>query len=205
MVFRKKDIFFKTLEQMADVITEAVDRFATAVNADLSDVTAFTKEMKEFEHQGDRFTHVILTELNKTFITPIEREDIMDLIKKLDDVLDGIEACASRFDMYQITKTDPIIRKFGDVLRRSSLEIKAAVYLLTQKKLLAIQPHCVKLNELENEGDELLRQGVKQLFHNVTDPIELIKYKEVYERLEETTDSCEDVANTLQSIIMRNS
>lgn len=204
-MFRKKDIFFKTLEQMADVITEAVDRFATAVNADLSDVTAFTKEMKEFEHQGDRFTHVILTELNKTFITPIEREDIMDLIKKLDDVLDGIEACASRFDMYQITKTDPIIRKFGDVLRRSSLEIKAAVYLLTQKKLLAIQPHCVKLNELENEGDELLRQGVKQLFHNVTDPIELIKYKEVYERLEETTDSCEDVANTLQSIIMRNS
>ncbi|KIL37387.1 hypothetical protein SD71_01590 [Cohnella kolymensis] len=204
-MFRKKDIFFKTLEQMADVITEAVDRFATAVNADLPDVAAFTKEMKEFEHQGDRFTHVILTELNKTFITPIEREDIMDLIKKLDDVLDGIEACASRFDMYQLTKTDPIIRKFGDVLRRSAIEIKSAVYLLTQKKLLAIQPHCVKLNELENEGDDLLRQGIKSLFQNVKDPIELIKYKEVYERLEETTDSCEDVANTLQSIIMRNS
>lgn len=204
-MFRKKDIFFKTLEQMADVITEAVDRFATAVNADLPDVTAFTKEMKEFEHQGDRYTHVILTELNKTFITPIEREDIMDLIKKLDDVLDGIEACASRFDMYQLTKTDPIIRKFGDVLRRSTIEIKAAVYLLTQKKLLAIQPHCVKLNELENEGDDLLRQGIKSLFQHVKDPIELIKYKEVYERLEETTDSCEDVANTLQSIIMRNS
>lgn len=204
-MFRKKDIFFKTLEQMADVITDAVERFATAVNADLPDVAVFTKEMKEFEHQGDRYTHVILTELNKTFITPIEREDIMDLIKKLDDVLDGIEACASRFDMYQISKTDPIIRKFGDVLRRSSLEIKTAVYLLTQKKLLAIQPHCVKLNELENEGDDLLRQGIKSLFQNLTDPIELIKYKEVYERLEETTDSCEDVANTLQSIIMRNS
>ncbi|MFC5470849.1 DUF47 domain-containing protein [Cohnella suwonensis] len=204
-MFRKKDIFFKTLEEMADIILQTVDRFATAVNGDLPDATAFAKEMKEFEHKGDKCTHIILTELNKTFITPIEREDIMELIKKLDDVLDGIEACASRFEMYQITKSDPFIRKFGDCLRRSALEIKSAIYLLTQKKLLAIQPHCVTLNELENEGDELMRQGIKHLFQNVKDPIELIKHKEIYERLEQTTDSCEDVANTLQSIIMRNS
>lgn len=204
-MFRKKDIFFKTLEEMADVIFETVDRFANAVNGDLPDVAAFAKEMKEFEHKGDKFTHIILTELNKTFITPIEREDIMELIKKLDDVLDGIEASASRFEMYQITKADPFIRKFGICLRHSAQEIKSAIYLLTQKKLLAMQPHCVKLNELENEGDDLMRQGIKHLFQNVKDPIELIKYKELYERLEETTDSCEDVANTLQSIIMRNS
>jgi predicted phosphate transport protein (TIGR00153 family) len=204
-VFRKKDIFFKTLEDMADIIYETVDRFANAVHGDLPDVTAFAKEMKEYEHKGDKYTHIILTELNKTFITPIEREDIMELIKKLDDVLDGIEACASRFEMYQISKSDPFIRKFGDCLRRSAQEIKSAIYLLTQKKLLAIQPHCVKINELENEGDDLMRQGIKHLFQNVKDPIELIKHKEIYERLEQTTDSCEDVANTLQSIIMRNS
>lgn len=204
-VFRKKDVFFKTLEEMADVIMEAVDRFANVVNGDLPDVAEFAKEMKEFEHRGDRHTHTILTELNKTFITPIEREDIMELIKKLDDVLDGVEACASRFDMYQITRTDVYIRKFGDCLRRSAAEIKKAIYLLTQKKLLALQEPCVKLNELENEGDELMRQGIKHLFQNVKDPIELLKYKEIYECLEQTTDSCEDVANTLQTVIMRNS
>ncbi|MGG1311598.1 MULTISPECIES: DUF47 domain-containing protein [Cohnella] len=204
-MFRKKDIFFKTLEEMADLIVETVDRFATAVDGDLPDTAAFAKQMKEFEHRGDTFAHLILTELNKTFITPIEREDIMALTKMLDDVLDGIEASASRFDMYQISKADPYIRKFGDCLRRSGLEIKSAIYLLTQKKLLAMQTHCVMLNELENEGDELMRQGIKNLFINVKDPIELIKYKEIYERLEETTDACEDVANILQSIIMRNS
>ncbi|QMV41331.1 DUF47 domain-containing protein [Cohnella cholangitidis] len=205
MFRKKKDIFFMTLEEMSDIIFQTVDHFATAVNGDLPDVSAFAKEMKEFEHKGDKCTHIILTELNKTFITPIEREDIMELIKKLDDVLDGIEACASRFEMYQITKADPYIRKFGECLRQSSQEIKSAIYLLTQKKLLAMQPHLVKINELENEGDDLMRQGIKHLFQNVKDPIELIKHKEIYERLEETTDSCEDVANTLQSIIMRNS
>lgn len=190
---------------MADLIVETVDRFAAAVDGDLPDTAAFAKEMKEYEHRGDNFAHLILTELNKTFITPIEREDIMALTKMLDDVLDGIEASASRFDMYQISKADPYIRKFGDCLRRSGLEIKSAIYLLTQKKLLAMQTHCVTLNELENEGDELMRQGIKNLFVNVKDPIELIKHKEIYERLEETTDACEDVANILQSIIMRNS
>ncbi|XID90482.1 DUF47 domain-containing protein [Paenibacillaceae bacterium WGS1546] len=204
-MFRKKDIFFRTLEEMADIIVETVDRFVDAVNADLPDVAAFARDMKEFEHKGDKCTHIIITELNKTFITPIEREDIMELIKKLDDVLDGIEACASRFEMYRISSADPFIRNFGDCLKRSAHEIKSAIYLLSQKKLLAIEPHCVKLNELENEGDDLMRQGVKHLFSNVTDPIELIKRKEIYERLEQTTDSCEDVANTLQSIIMRNS
>lgn len=205
-MFRKKDIFFKTLEEMADLIQETVERFSATISAgELSDVPAFAKEMKEFEHRGDGLAHVIFSELNKTFITPIEREDIMALTKLLDDVLDGIEACVSRFDMYHITKPDAYIRKFGDVLRRSALEIKSAIYLLTQKKLLAIQTHCVKLNELENEGDDLMREGIKRLFQEVKDPIELIKFKDMYERLEDTTDSCEDVANILQSIIMRNS
>ena len=190
---------------MADVIVEATDRFAAAVEGELPDLAEFTKEMKEFEHRGDEYTHTIITELNKTFITPIERDDIMELSKRLDDVLDGIEACVSRFDMYAIGKSDAAIRKFADCLRRSAIEIKSAIYLLTQNKLLAMQPHCVNLHQLENEGDALMRQCVKYLFQNVKDPIELLKYKELYERLEETTDSCEHVANTLQSIIMRNS
>lgn len=204
-MFRKKDIFFKVLLQMADLVDTAASYFADAVQKDTLQLDTFTKEMKKFEHQGDEYTHTIISELNKTFITPIEREDIMELIKRLDDVLDGIEACATRFDMYATNRTDDFIRQYGEVLRRSAQEIKSAIQLLTQKKLLAMEPHCVNLHELENEGDGLMRDSIKHLFENVKDPIELLKYKALYERLEETTDSCEDVANTLQSIIMRNS
>jgi len=204
-VFRKKDVFFKTLEALADTIVQAANHFAQQLEGDPGDLSEFARVMKGYEHDGDNHVHVILTELNRTFITPIDREDIMQLTKELDDVLDGIEACASRFYMYQVTKTDPYIRQFGDILRRSALEIQKAISLLTQKKLLAIQDSCIRLNDLEDEGDELLRQGVNELFRNVRDPIELIKFKELYERLEQTTDSCEDVANSLVSIIMRNS
>jgi Phosphate transport regulator (distant homolog of PhoU) len=203
-MFKKKDIFFKTLEDMADTLVEAIEYFAKGVQ-DLTDVTAFAKRMKELESQCDQYTHTILKELNKTFITPIEREDIMELTKSLDDVLDGIEACASRFEMYHIREKDEYITLFADILVRCSHQIKNAIYLLTQKKLLAIREPNIAINELENQADDVLRVSVTSLFANVTDPIELIKRKEIYERLEQTTDYCEDVANTLESIIMRNS
>ena len=205
MFGKKKDIFFVTLEQMADLVVKAADRFAESVSGDLPNMAEFVKEIENFEHEGDRHTNTIVTALNKTFITPIERDDILELTKALDDVLDGIDACVSRFDMYGIEQTDDYIRRFAENLRRSAAEIRAAIYLLTQKKLLAMEPHCRLLHQLENEGDNLMREGIKLLFRNERDPIKLIKYKELYQRLEETTDACEDVATCLQSIIMRNS
>jgi uncharacterized protein Yka (UPF0111/DUF47 family) len=129
----------------------------------------------------------------------------MELTTTMDDVLDGLEATASRFYMYNITEPDEYIVQFADILRQSAYEIQKAVHLLSQKKLLAIREYTIRLNDLENQGDELLRICIKNLFATVTDPIELIKRKELYERLETTTDSCEDVANMLESIIMRNS
>lgn len=204
MFKRKKDIFFTTLEEMADVMLETAEKFAEGVSA-LKDVPAFARQMKELEHKCDGFTHTILLELNKTFITPIERDDIMALTKALDDVVDGIEASVSRFEMYHVHETDEHMIQFANILVRSVKEIREGIYLLTQKKLLAIREHCIAVNELENEADELLRRIIKSLFADVKDPIELIRRKEIYERLEQTTDSCEDVANTLESIIMRNS
>ncbi|MBJ6361182.1 DUF47 domain-containing protein [Paenibacillus sp. MAHUQ-46] len=189
---------------MSDTIVEAVEYFSANV-ADLKDIPAFAKDMKEFESKCDRYVHTILTELNKTFITPIEREDIMALTTSLDDVLDGIEACASRFEMYHIQEPDEYIVLFADNLVRSAHQIKKAIYLLSEKKLLAIREPAIAINELENQADDLLRVCVKSLFASEKDPIELIKRKEIYERLEQTTDCCEDVANTLESIVMRNS
>ncbi|WP_168120344.1 DUF47 family protein [Paenibacillus sp. HB172176] len=203
-MFKKKDIFFKTLEEMADTLVEAIEYFASGVS-DLSDVSAFAKRMKELESECDQYTHTILKELNKTFITPIEREDIMELITSLDDVVDGIEACASRFEMYHLREKDEYITLFAEILVRCGHQVKSAIYLLTQKKLLPMREHCISINELENQADDLLRVGVTSLFANVKDPIELIKRKEIYERLEQTSDYCEDVANVLESIIMRNS
>ncbi|UVI30929.1 DUF47 domain-containing protein [Paenibacillus spongiae] len=203
-MFKKKDIFFTTLESMSDTMLEAVEYFAKNVS-NLKDVTQFAKDMKEYESKCDRHVHTIITELNKTFITPIERDDIMKLTTSLDDVLDGIEACASRFEMYHIQEHDEYITLFADILVRSAQQIKKAIYLLTEKKLLAIREPAIHINELENQADDLLRVCVKSLFANVKDPIELIKRKEIYERLEQTTDYCEDVANTLETIIMRNS
>ncbi|GGG02786.1 hypothetical protein GCM10010916_19850 [Paenibacillus abyssi] len=201
---KKKNIFFKTLEEMADTIVEGVEYFSYNVS-EIKDVSAFAKAMKEFESRCDRYVHTILTELNKTFITPIEREDIMGLTTSLDDVLDGIEACASRFEMYNINEADEYIVLFAENLVRCAHQIKKAIYLLSEKKLLAIREPAIAINELENQADDLLRVCVKNLFANVKDPIELIKRKEIYEMLEQTTDYCEDVADMLESIVMRNS
>lgn len=204
MRVKKKDIFFQTLENMADAIVQAADYFAEQV-PNLKDIPQFTKQMKAYENQCDDYTHTIITELNKTFITPIERDDIMDLTTTMDDVLDGLEACASRFDMYHMTEPDNYIVQFAEILRESAYEIQKAIHLLSHKKLLAIREHTIRLNDLENQGDDVLRNCIKDLFATVKDPIELIKKKEIYERLETTTDACEDVANRLESIIMRNS
>ncbi|AIQ62397.1 putative pit accessory protein [compost metagenome] len=204
MKLRKKDIFFETLENMADTIVQAADYFAQHLS-DLSDLEQFAGEMKKYESQCDTFTHTVITELNKTFITPLERDDIMALITSMDDVIDGLDSSATRFYMYNMTETDEYITQFAEILRQSAYEIQKAVHLLSQKKLLAIREHTIRLNDLENQGDEVLRHCTKALFDQVKDPIELIKRKELYERLETTTDKCEDVANMLESIIMRNS
>ena len=192
------------MENMADTIVQAADYFSQHVS-NLHDALEFANEMKRFESQCDSYTHTIITELNKTFITPIERDDIMALTTSMDDVIDGLEATASRFYMYQLGQPDEYIIQFAEILRQSSYEIQKAIHLLSEKKLLAIREYTIRLNDLENQGDELLRICIKELFAKVTDPIELIKRKEIYERLEMTTDTCEDVANMLESIIMRNS
>ncbi|WP_017814545.1 MULTISPECIES: DUF47 domain-containing protein [Paenibacillus] len=204
MRIKKKDIFFETLENMADSLVQAADYFAEQV-ASLQDIPQFTKTMKDYENQCDTYTHTIITELNKTFITPLERDDIMELTTKMDDVMDGLEACASRFEMYHLNKPDQYINAFAEILRECAYEIQKAIQLLSQKKLLPIREHSIRLNDLENQGDDIMRKCITELFATITDPIELIKRKEIYERLENTTDSCEDVANMLESIVMSNS
>lgn len=204
MFKKKKDIFFSTFEEMADTIVEAAEYFAKGVT-DLSDVKKFAATMSDYENKCDQYTHTLVNAINKVFITPIERDDIMALSTSLDDVMDGLDSVATRFMMYGVNEKDEYITRFADILVRSAHQIRSAIQLLSEKKLLTIREHNIAIHGLENEGDIVLRDGVTSLFANVKDPIELIKRKEVYERLEETTDCCEDVANTLETIVMRNS
>ena len=129
----------------------------------------------------------------------------MTLAGKLDDVIDGMEACASRFYMYDINKSDEYMVNFGEIIEASTKEILNAMELLRARKLLPIREFTIKINDLESEADEVLRTSIRRLFQTSSDAIHIIKYKEIYEILEGITDSSEDVADTLETIIMRNS
>jgi len=160
--------------------------------------------MKEYETKGDSYIHEVTVDLNNAFITPIEREDILHLAMSMDDVLDGIEATSALFEMYSITQADDFMVKFVDAIRGSAIEIDKAVDLLSTKKLLNIRDHAIKIKDYESKCDGILRQSIKHLFATEKDPIRIIQYKEIYENLEDIADYCQSVANTLETIIMKN-
>ncbi|MEH7381522.1 DUF47 domain-containing protein [Bacillus sp. JJ1533] len=201
---KKKDIFFEALTSISANVKEAADYFVQFKIKNVSDLKEFSSEMKDFERKGDDIIHGLITELNKSFITPIEREDILQLAMKMDDVLDGMEQCSARFEMYSLTDTDEYMTTYADLIHKCTIEIYHAIELLSNKKLLDMRKHGIKINDYESQCDELLRVSIKQLFQTEKDPIKIIQLKEIYEILEGISDYCEDVADTLDTIIMRN-
>jgi len=201
---QKKDVFFEKLLEIAVNLQESSKYYEEFKIQNASDLKTFAHEMKEYETKGDKFIHSLIVELNKTFITPIEREDILQLAMKMDDVLDGFEQCSARFEMYSITQADEYMVEFVAILEKAVEEILDSVKLLSNKKLLEIRVHAIKIKDYESQCDELLRTSIKQLFMNQKDPIKIIQVKEMYEMFESIADSCQDVANTLEQIIMRN-
>lgn len=201
---KKKDVFFDALTEISANVKEAADYFVQYKIKNVSDLKEFSIEMKNYEKKGDDVIHGLITELNKSFITPIEREDILQLAMKMDDVLDGMEQCAARFEMYSLTHTDEYMTTYADLIQKSTVEIYHAIELLSNKKLLDMRKHAIKINDYESQCDELLRVSIKQLFQTEKDPIKIIQLKELYEILEGISDFCEDVADTLETIIMRN-
>ncbi|ANB60721.1 DUF47 domain-containing protein [Anoxybacteroides amylolyticum] len=206
MVFssKKRDVFFDLLFTISENVKEAAQYFVEYKIQNVSDLKEFARVMKEYEKKGDSFIHELVVALNKTFITPIEREDIHQLAMKMDDVLDGLEQCSARFEMFSFTDIDDHMVKFFDNIYQSTIEIAEALKLLASKKLLDMRAHAIKIKDFETKCDEILRASIKNLFVTQKDPIKLIQYKELYEMLEEIADSCEDVANTIETIIMRN-
>ncbi|MGM9923165.1 MAG: DUF47 domain-containing protein [Bacillus sp. (in: firmicutes)] len=205
MVFKsKQDKFATLLFNIAENLKQGADYFADYKLQNISDLKVFTEKMKDYEHTGDNYVHEVIKELNKAFITPLEREDILSLAMSMDDVLDGLEHCAAMFEMYSITNAEENMLTFVDAIRNSTYEIEKAVKLLASKKLMNIREHAIKIKDYESTCDGIHRQSIKQLFAVEKDPIRLIQYKEIYENLEEIADYCQTVANTLETIIMKN-
>lgn len=200
----KQNDFFRMLSDIAKNLEESAQYFVDFKIQSEADLQEFAKVMKAYESKGDGAIHELIVALNKTFITPLEREDILELAVKMDDILDGLEACASRLELYKVTRPDDYMAQFSRHVNDAVKEVAESVGLLNKKKLMDIRPHVIKINDYESECDELLRDCIKDLFGNEANPILIIQYKELYELLEEVSDSCEDVANTLETIIMRN-
>ena len=204
MAFKKNDKFSVLLSNISANLKESANFFTEYKLKNVSDLKIFSEKMKELETKGDSYVHEVIKELNDAFITPIEREDILHLAMSMDDVLDGLEGCSALFEMYSMTSADEYMIKFVDAIQGSVHEIDKAVELLSNKKLTQIREHAIKIKDYESKCDNVLRQSIKNLFTVEKDPIRIIQYKEIYENLEDIADYCQSVANTLETIIMKN-
>src|SRR5690625_3457569 len=204
MFFRKEDQFSIHLRTISANLVESMDYFYNYKNEKNIDVKKFAEQMKAYENKGDTLVHQVIHDLNKVFITPIEREDILSLATHMDDILDGMESTAALFEIYSISSADEYMHQFVDYIQKCVIEIDDALELLSQKKLLDMRKHIIKIKDYESKCDEIRRVSMKKLFDTEKDPITLIKYKEIYEELERVSDYCEAVANVLEAVIMKN-
>ncbi len=197
----KEEAFFDLFKKAAHNMIEG-SRLLKEMMENFHDPAAQARRIKDVEHIGDGITHDIATRLNQTFITPIDREDIHDLASALDDILDAVEAVADRFVIYKITRpTDSAIR-LADILYQASVAVGCGVDRVGMSHA-HINECSVQVNSLENEADRISRDAISALFEKESDPIAVIKWKEIYETFEEGTDRCEDVANILERIVLK--
>ena len=202
-LFPREENFLPQFMRAAEILVEA----ATALDklaGDFTDVRVKVARIKHLEHEGNQVAHHIFALLSKTWITPIDREDIYALGKALDDVLDYIDAGAARLVLFRIQAPTPELKGSTELILQSTKAIQRALELLGDlKNSAAILEACVEINRLENEADSLNRMAIGRLFDAEKDPFTLMKWKEIYEVLEEATDCCEDVANVLEQIVLK--
>ena len=194
--------FFGLFERHAALTVEGAREMQRLVQGG-QNIRTRAARIKEIEHETDVITHACVERLHKTFITPFDRDDIHRLITRMDDVMDYIESAAIAVMLYELVEmTDPA-RELADVLVRSTESVAVAVSgLKNVKQSQAILDACIEVNRLENQGDEILRGALADLFREAKDPLLVLKWKEVYEALENATDRCEDVANVIEGVVL---
>lgn len=204
MLFPKGKEFFERIDQVAQNVLESAKLLEDFISNSLPSENKL-RALEDKEHEGDRLTHDTMELLNKTFITPLDREDIHKLISTLDDILDYIYGSADRMVLYKIPYVSQEFKALARVLVRTTEEVcKAALRLKDLKNPQMILAQCIEINRLENEADEAHRLAVATLFEREKDPVSIIKIKEILDHMETATDKCEDVANVIESIVIKN-
>ncbi|WP_432775116.1 DUF47 family protein [Brevibacillus gelatini] len=204
MLFAKSDALLDHLYTIAKNVYDSAIYFNNYKITSLETLKSFAEEMKVYESKGDKLIHEIIVRINKTFISAIEREDVLNLAVKLDDVLDGLEGCAARLYMYDIMEPDEAMVKFGQLIEDATQQILFAIELLQKLKLSGMKEYIIRINDLESAGDELVRNSIRKLFKSTNDPLHIMQFKEIYDVLEDVMDHCEDVANMMETVIMSN-
>jgi uncharacterized protein len=199
----REEKFFDLFEELADKIEEGGMLFRDMLaNYQLSDPKLV--QLKELEHEADIITHRTYEKMHKTFLTPLDREDIYMLVNRMDSILDMIEASAIRMSLYKVKAPTQSIIDQVKVLNEAIIKVKMIIHgLRDMKNAQMILAACVEINTLENEGDYILRTAMANLFEHEKDAIELIKWKEIFERIEEAIDVCEDVSNIVEGIVLK--
>ena len=199
----KEEKFYDLFEELINKIEEGGKVFLCMVEQYEYPLPKITK-LKELEHEADVITHRTYEKMHKSFLTPLDREDIYALVNKMDSILDMIEASAARMSLYKVKKPTKVIIDQAKILNEAISKVKLIVYAMRDmKNSKMIIDACVEINTLENEGDIVLRTAMVDLFEHEKDAIELIKWKEIFERIEEALDVCEDVSNIVEGIVLK--
>ncbi len=202
-LFPKQENFFDYFEELANKIEEGGRLFLEMTeNHDYSE--SKVAKLKEIEHEADIITHRTYEKMHTTFLTPIDREDIYALVNKMDSIMDVIEATAIRIHLYKVKKIDDQIIKQAKILNEAIIKVKEIIHAMrNMKNSKMILDGCVEINTLENAGDVVLRTIMANLFENEKDAIELVKWKDIFQLLEEGIDVCEDVSNIVEGIVLK--
>lgn len=197
--------FFQHFEAHGRKTVEGCQAFLEMVENG-RDFEARAERVKQIEHECDEITHAVVAGLHKTFITPIDRNEIYTLITRMDDIMDLVEAAADRLALYDIPQMTREVSELARCLVSSAEHVLGAVSSIRNlKRQNDILQHCIEINRLENVADGILRGALARLFREEKDPIAIIKWKEIYETLEMATDRCEDVANIVEGVVLENS
>jgi predicted phosphate transport protein (TIGR00153 family) len=197
--------FFKLFAQSSNNLVDISIVFSEMVNAPVERRPELLKKISDLEHVGDTITHQIFTELSTNFITPFDREDISYLASSLDDIVDYIDGSAKRLHTYKLGETSNAMKKLSEIIENSAKEIHVAVAnLKDMNNVVRLREAIVRINSLENHADDIFDSAIADLFETEKDAIQIMKIKEVLSNMETATDKCEDVANVIETIIVKN-
>lgn len=200
---KKEDIFFDMFVTQMEKVQEASNSFSLLVN-DYTNVNEKVRIMKNLESECDTIVHSILAELNGSFVTPFDREDIYAITRKIDCIVDSLEEVANRFVVFAVDEVRPEALKMAELIHQAVGALKILFeHLKDVKRPLRVMEQVIEVNRIENEGDLSYRDALARLFRAETDPIEIIKWKHIFESMEGALDSCEDVANIIEGVVMK--